>query len=486
MLLIKTLLGSCFEPPSEIELDSEQNRAIYLYSLYLKKMKETGRIDYEGMLYFSWVLLGRKQVFKHYSIVYKYLCVDEYQDTNLSQYNIITRLLSDDNPNLFIVADDDQIIYQWNGASPERLKSIIAKYEMQVLQLPENYRCPPDVVNIANKMIENNANRFPSKSQGISINNKPQKDVVTIKNFDCLENEILWVIKDIKDKSRVPKDTVILGRNHKLLNDTKSILAKQGINAVIHQRKNEFASFPMCFLHSLLRLYSTRSDKVYLQRLLSSFYQIEGVNVDYYEIIGQSSFTGGDFLRAWSDRALNNAHISDITKDYITSINNDKYYTNFTKLIEITFNWLDKLEDDNNHDIYSNYKEEKKTFELLKNDINSISNMEISLIVFLQELDLRDKSEPVPDDAFELITIHGAKGLEFQNVYLIGMVNDILPSYNSIKQNARVELLEEERRSCYVAITRTQQTLTITFSSRYWGWQKEPSLFLYEMGLLEQ
>ena len=102
----------------------------------------------------------------------------------------------------------------------------------------------------------------------------------------------------------------------------------------------------------------------------------------------------------------------------------------------------------------------------------------------MQELDLRDKSEPVPNDAFELITIHGAKGLEFEHVYLIGMVNDILPIYNSIKNGARPESLEEERRSCYVAITRTQNTLTLTYSSKYGNWQKQPSTFLSEMGLM--
>ena len=103
----------------------------------------------------------------------------------------------------------------------------------------------------------------------------------------------------------------------------------------------------------------------------------------------------------------------------------------------------------------------------------------------MQELDLRDKSEPIPENAFELITIHGAKGLEFKHVYLIGMVNDILPSYNSIKKGANPGALEEERRSCYVAITRTQQTLTITYSSKYGNWYREPSIFLKEMGLLK-
>jgi DNA helicase-2/ATP-dependent DNA helicase PcrA len=357
---------------------------------------------------------------------------------------------------------------------------------MQVLQLPENYRCPPDVVNIANKMIGHNKNRFPTKSPGISISEQSEKKVIILKAFNSIEEEILWIINDIKQKGRNPGNTKILGRNHKLLNETKSIFIANGINAVIHQRKNEFTSFPMRFLHSLLRLFSTRGDKVYLQRLLSSFYQIEGINIDYHDIIGQSSFSGNDLLKAWVEKALVSDKVSESTKEYISLIINEDYFKNFEKLINISFEWLDLFEatNDNSQDDFNNYLLEKKVFNTLRTDIDSLNSSEIPLSVFLQELDLRDKSEKVPENSFELITIHGSKGLEFQNVYLIGMVNDILPSYNSIKPTSKPELLEEERRSCYVAITRTQQSLTITYSSMYWNWPKEPSIFLTEMDLI--
>jgi DNA helicase-2/ATP-dependent DNA helicase PcrA len=151
--VINSALERCIIPEDEPIPNSDETKAEYLYYHYVEKMKTTARIDYAGLLFFAWILLGKKQVFKHYSIVYKYICVDEYQDTNFVQYKLLTRLLKEENPNLFIVADDDQIIYQWNGASPERLNEIIAKYEMQILQLPENYRCPTEVVTIANQKI---------------------------------------------------------------------------------------------------------------------------------------------------------------------------------------------------------------------------------------------------------------------------------------------------------------------------------------------
>jgi len=485
---IKSFLIQCIETDEEIDLNTEHKKAKYLFCQYVSKMKNSGRINYEGMLYFAWMLLGKKQVRKHYSTVYKYVCVDEYQDTNISQYNILIRLLKDENPNLFVVADDDQIIYQWNGASPERLKSLISRYDMQILQLPENYRCPADVVDIANKMIINNFNRYNAKKPGVSISNKLGENIIIVKSFDSFYDEINWIISDIKKKSRKPNDTKIMGRTHKLLKDTQEIFTINGINAVIRQRKNEFESFPMRFLHSLLRLFISRSDKVFLQRLLSSFYQIEGINIDYHIIIGHSSFTGGDLLLAWINTTLEEKRVSETTKNFVAMINSENHYIDYEKLIYAIIEWLDSFEDsiDSASEDFSNYLSEKNIFYSLINDIKKLYPERLTFNTFLQEIDLRDKSEPVPENSFELITIHGAKGLEFKHVYLVGMVNDILPSYNSIKPNASHGALEEERRSCYVAITRTQKTLTMTYSSKYGNWGKEPSIFLYEMELLSK
>jgi DNA helicase-2/ATP-dependent DNA helicase PcrA len=485
--VINSALERCIIQDEEPIPNSDTTKAAYLYYHYVKKMKETARIDYVGLLYFAWILLGKRQVFKHYSIVYKYICVDEYQDTNLVQYKLLTRLLSDENPNLFVVADDDQIIYQWNGASPERLNEIITKYKMQILQLPENYRCPAEVVNIANKMIAMNTFRYPSKISGVSLSKESNTDSIRIFSFESFNEEIEWIAKDIRVKTRTNKDTKIMGRTRRLLEDTQSNLAKMGINSVIYQRKIEFESSSMRFLHSLLRLYSSRADRIRLQRLLASFYQIEGINIDYHSVIGQSGYTNGDLLKAFIKTAYEHERITDKTKKFICKIENDSYYIEYTALVTLIVNWLDSFENDDSlsEASYSSYLLEKNIFQRIKDEIEQEATDKLSLSVFLQELDSRDKADPVPEDAFELITIHAAKGLEFENVYLTGMVDDLLPSYNSIKNGARPESLEEERRSCYVAITRTLKTLTMTYSNSYNGWPKRPSRFLYEMGLLD-
>ncbi|MBV5329067.1 MAG: ATP-dependent helicase [Chlorobium sp.] len=483
---INSFIEQCIILEAEPIPDSDINTAKYLYYHYLSKMRTTGRIDYSGILYFAWLLLGKKQIVKHYSVVYKYICVDEYQDTNIAQYNVLTRLLKSVEPNIFLVADDDQIVYQWNGASPERLNQIITAYNIKIIQLPENYRCPAEVVNIANKMIGHNRNRYEAKKPGVSLTRNGQMQAVTLMSFDLFSNEMEWIASDIKEKNRTPSNTKIMGRTRKLLEDAKELLGKNDVKTVIHQRKVEFESSPMRFLHSLLRLYISRGDKVQIQRLSSSFYQLEGINIDVHLVIGMASLTGGDLLKAWFKIANDRKEISVETRAYLSLFDFERYLIDHKELAMQTFLWLDKLSglDSQNPESFDNYINEKDIWNLLVEDIRTTVATDLTLGGFLQELDLRDKSEPIPNDAIELITIHGAKGLEFQHVYLIGLVNDILPAYNSIKNGARPESLEEERRSCYVAITRTQKTLTLTYSGRYGNWQKQPSMFLSEMELL--
>ncbi|MBN2435890.1 MAG: ATP-dependent helicase [Spirochaetes bacterium] len=484
-------INSVLEQDYVIEIepipDTDENKVKLLYYRYIEKMKHSGRIDYPGLIYFAIRLLEKKHIAKHYNIVYKYVCIDEYQDTNLAQFRLLSQLVEKDNPNLFVVADDDQILYQWRGASPERLQDLIDHFNMTIVQLPENYRCPVEVVNIANKMISNNRSRYGEKQPGISKVSEKTEDCIRVERFESIEYEIQWIADDIKSNKRTPTETKIMGRTRKLLITAQKLFEQNGISAVIHQRKAEFRTAPLKFLHSLLKLLANRGDKVKLQHLSSSFYQLEGINIDVHETIGHAPFTGGDLLKAWFELSRQRKGLSENTSKYFSLIDFDKAMVDYYQLIENTFTWIESFDqvDHQNPEIFNEYSEEKEIWYLLQKEIIDSGGESQTLSRFLQELDLYDKSEPLPPDAFELITIHGAKGLEFEHVYLIGMVNDMLPAYRSIKNGARPELLEEERRSCFVAITRTQKTLTMTYSDRYNNWSKEPSMFLYEMDLLE-
>jgi len=153
--------------------------------------------------------------------------------------------------------------------------------------------------------------------------------------------------------------------------------------------------------------------------------------------------------------------------------------------------WFDRLarvgqktDGDPAIEVFTRYEEERSVWEDLMREITQSLGDEITLEAFLQELQMHSK-EPAPKpNTVVLMSIHAAKSKEFEHVYLIGLVEDELPSFQSIRKGDNSLEMEEERRNCFVAITRTIKTLTLSYAERYRGWPKEPSRFLFEMGLL--
>ena len=135
--------------------------------------------------------------------------------------------------------------------------------------------------------------------------------------------------------------------------------------------------------------------------------------------------------------------------------------------------------------VFARYEEEKKVWNDVSREIKQYLGQGITLESFLQELQMRSKKSIIATNTVTLMTIHGAKGKEFDHVYLMGMVEDELPSYQSIKKGDHSPEMEEERRNCYVAITRAIKSLTISYAQQYRDWKKQPSRFLFEMGLLD-
>jgi DNA helicase-2/ATP-dependent DNA helicase PcrA len=131
-------------------------------------------------------------------------------------------------------------------------------------------------------------------------------------------------------------------------------------------------------------------------------------------------------------------------------------------------------------------KEERRAWEEIQQDvIKKFGSDEVTLNIFLQELDLVEKSPPIPPNAVRCLTIHSAKGLEWDHVYIVGLADDQLPSFQSIKKGATSREMQEERRNCFVAITRARKSLTLTYAAQYFGWARTPSRFLSEMEVLE-
>jgi DNA helicase II / ATP-dependent DNA helicase PcrA len=173
-----------------------------LFKNYKDYLKKENCLDYPAIIYFSTQLLReRPRISKQLQNVYKYVCVDEFQDTNIAQYLLLRELCPEKNSNIFIVGDDDQVIYQWNGASPSRIKELAQHYDLQTIQLPENYRCPSSVVALANSLIIHNQDRPINKKPLLSTKfDDKDEDTVRLLSFDDADKEAKGIATDIQKK----------------------------------------------------------------------------------------------------------------------------------------------------------------------------------------------------------------------------------------------------------------------------------------------
>lgn len=461
------------------------------YALYRARMIERNTLDFGGLLATTLDLLrNRTAVCRQIQRIYTYVCVDEFQDTNEVQYEILRHLVRNGGANLFVVADDDQIIYQWNGASPERLRALKQDFGTAIHQLPENYRCPPKVIALANALIGCNQDRSPGKEALTARKTVHLDDAVRLFRFAHFSEEAAWVAKDIGSRPAAARArSVVLARARRLLTEVIGKLEEAGVPAHLATRKDEFASEPMRWVHGILRLANARQDRGHLRRVCKAFYAIEGINLDPLDI-ASSAIAGheGDFLRAFVAAALARRELDPRTRALLEGpLARLLDRLEFRNFVSEVFPWLASAlatgtPSEGDETVYA---EEKATWHDLIAEIERQYGAEqITLHLLLQELDMRSKApKPLPG-SIPCFTIHASKGLEFDHVYLVGLVEEQLPSWAALKKGAESRELQEERRNCFVAITRCQETLTLTYSDVVLGWRKQPSRFLSEMGLV--
>ncbi len=422
--------------------------------------------------------------------VFKYVCVDEFQDTNAAQFELLLLIVPQTAPNLFIVADDDQIIYQWNGASPQRLQAIRSHFGMTVVQLPENFRCPPEVIAIANRLITHNKDRAQDKQPLVANKTDGPDNAVSVIDFDSSDEEAAWLAVELETLSPTERTRcAVLARTRKLLEGAVKQLTAAGIPAHLALRKTEFESAPVRWQHSVLRLANARQDREFLRRTCKAFYEFEGVELGSDDVVAAASQYAGDYLRAWLELTRSTARVGEPTKKFIDKAVRPLLEKNdFVGFMGACAKWFSSAEfagivNDNVN--MEQVAEELGTWAALRNDIESkFGGDAFTLNTFLQELDLCSKEPPPPKNAVRCLTIHTSKGMEFERVYLIGLAEDVLPSWAAVKKGDQSVEMREERRNCFVAITRAEKQLTLSYARRYNGYPKAPSRFLVEMGLL--
>ena len=456
-----------------------------LFEMYNEALIQANRQDFGSLLYsLARLLRERPGVAQLIRLTWSHVCVDEFQDTNKVQFELLKLLVPpESNPDLFVVGDDDQVLYQWNGASPERLKALQHDYNMEVIQLPKNYRCPPEIVAVANRLIEHNRSRDPAREPLTPTRAAKDGEVIQLCSHLNDQEEAAWVAEHIAARVPNAKNCVVLARTGRLLEGVAQALRNVGLTPHLAKKRNDLDTPPVRVVIQALRLAATRADREILRQLCVAWSRLTEETLELEEVVALATTAGDDYLRGWSDAVAQRLeerpdwpelnHIEDLHGQLrdrlVDGFDPAGLIAGFLETAQAT--WAARFGAD--------LQEELEIWKDLA--VTTAPPNPRTLSAYLQAMDLTPKVTPRPPGSVPCYTVHGAKGLEFDHVYLIGMAQEVFPSFQALRSSQRERALEEERRSCFVAITRAQETLTITWAQRYNGWDKVPSMFLAEM-----
>ncbi|WP_262965955.1 DNA helicase II [Methylobacter psychrophilus] len=482
--------------------DMQQRQMLGVYRAYEELCDRSGLVDFAELLLRAHELLRDNQhLLDFYQQRFRQVHVDEFQDTNTIQYAWL-RLLTDGRDNLFVVGDDDQSIYGWRGAKIENIYSFQKHYpNHQVIKLEQNYRSTGTILKAANQIIANNAGRMGKELW----TNAGDGDLISLYTAFNEQDEAYFVVERIRawvkegglaasGAERLRSDTAILYRSNAQSRQFEEKLMATGTPYRVYGGLRFFDRAEIKNALAYLRLMSNRHDDASFERVINT--PTRGIGAKAIDDI--RSIARDQTLSLWASaivlinqrtmtaRATNALIgfmelIKLLTKeaDGLELYEKVKLVVEKCGLIEL----YNKEKMDKGEEKIENLEELVNAARLFDFDQNNEENMgELDMFLSHAALESGDSQADDFDDCVQLMTIHSAKGLEFKLVFLVGMEEGLFPSQQSVDDVVR---LEEERRLCYVGITRAMQQLYLTYaeSRRLYGRETypRPSRFLREI-----
>ncbi len=465
----KDKLISPEEFAAQNSFDFRQKTIAQLYGLYQKALKRADAMDFDDMIVNTVELLDKNaDVLDYYKNKFKYVMVDEYQDTNYAQY-VLVSLLASGRDNLCVVGDDDQSIYRFRGATIENILSFEDEYKDAVtIRLEQNYRSTSNILGAANRVIANNKGR---KGKTLWTDNGDGSPITVHTSTDERE-EARFVVDSILEnvsKGASYCEHAILYRMNAQSNALENVLARSGIPYKVIGGTRFYDRKEIKDVVSYLHLINNNRDDIRLRRIINEPKRAIGETTvsKAAEIANQLGISIYEVLKSADEYApLSRASVKikmfcDII-DKLTELSESLSISElFQEVLERT-GYIRALENEGEEgqDRIDNVKEFASNITQYE-----LENDEPTLSDFLEQLSLISDidSFDTDSDRVVLMTIHSAKGLEFNNVYLVGMEEGIFPGNQSIYGGP--EEIEEERRLAYVAITRAKRNLCITNAS---------------------
>lgn len=475
--------------------DYRKQTVARLYAAYQRHLRESNALDFDDIIYLTVELFRRfPEELAKYQYRFPYVLVDEYQDTNHAQYQLIS-LLTHASGNLCVVGDDDQSIYRFRGATIENILGFEEEFpDCTVIRLEQNYRSTQNILDAANSVIANNTGR---KSKHLWTNAGAGEKITWYRAADESDESAYvsdTILKQVKAGEKY-SDHAILYRMNAQSNMLERALVHKGIPYRIYGGTRFYDRKEIKDILAYMSIVENPNDRVRFERIVNEPKR------------GIGNATLALLLQISQDLHLSPLEVLQNVEQYPALSKKKTALKKFAELWEalITAEWeqpleqfLDTiLEKTGYHGMLESMGEEGtfrlENIEELKTSILTYQNEaeEASLGGFLEEISLYtdvDKYEP-DQDTVMLMTVHSAKGLEFRNVFLVGMEQGVFPGNRSL---STPQDLEEERRLAYVALTRAKEKLTLTTaaSRMLFGMtmRNPPSQFLEEIdkSLLEE
>lgn len=446
--------------------DFRKEKIAEIYSIYQKRLRENNAIDFDDIINFTIeILLDNPDILEFYSDKFKYVLVDEYQDTNKAQFTLVT-LFASKFGNITVVGDNDQGIYSFRGADISNILNFEKDFPgTQIIKLEQNYRCTQNVLNAANEVIKNNETKYEKKLWTSNEAGSLPKVYRGENEYD----EANYIVSEMNSLRRNEyykySDFAVLYRMNTQSRSIEDILRRENIPYKIIGGLKFYERKEIKDIVAYLRLIHNPADNLSLTRIINE--PKRGVGKASLDNVEQLATTNGvsmyEIIKRADEFGLNRVFGS--TREFVQAMEELRDLKDSNVISELIKATLQKTG-------YTKALEDEKTQEA-ENRIENLNEFltvaiefeeqsaDNSLTEFLEGITLSSDLDGMEEteDSVTLMTLHSAKGLEFPAVFLVGMEEGIFPGYKSIGEPKE---LEEERRLCYVGITRAKEKLFMT------------------------
>jgi len=444
-----------------------------IYEIYQKYLKIHNAVDFNDLIKLPIeIFKNHPEILKKYQKKWQYILVDEYQDTSIMQYEFI-KLLAINHKNISIVGDDDQSIYSWRGANPQNLMLFETDfYPVKEIRLEQNYRSTGNILNAANSIIKYNTNR-KSKNLWTQCNNG---DLIKIYAADDEEKEadfVVSMIRKLKSEGYKYSDIGILFRMNSLSRPFEEVFRENDMPYKLIGGINFFERPEIRDILSYMRFLANQDDEIALVRIINNPKRNIG-NTTLLTLMEHAKNTDSSLYSTIKDfikTDMLGKRITPYLEDFYKLI--EKYKEMIFKPKNISFTVQKLVEEiDYRGKLISEIKDLKR-IGIRMNNINQLiqsisryendpDNFEPNIFEYLQKVSLTTKEDDEDNNnSINMMSIHASKGLEFKVVFLVGVEEGMIPHSKTLEESGNIE---EERRLFYVAITRAQDKLYISYT----------------------